>query len=531
MKLRTLVLATATALAATALALPVAPVALADSSAPATSPVSVARVKTVQGTVLSVTAVGATSVTATYTLRGTTESVTVPLTEQSPGAWLSGVLQLPYGYGAYVEHVTALDGDVPLDTPTRLYPFRELPVFQDVASTSSASSPLTYGHETVTVTGRLTTYDPASGYSDAPFVTSVLFSTPQNPTTTADQDGRFSITAPIPLAVSPKTYTLFAGAPEADPSAVQVYTQREDTRIVMDPGPASVVAGRPAIVTGTLQYLDATDPAGPTWKPVPGAPMRTSSSNSPNPSTVTSATGAFGFTWPAINSLWWIETGSTLDPYLRSSDIPFTFASIIQQVSAGLSQVSIDAHGTLHFTATEGSTDGIPTSGHLYLESSADGTSRWGRVKELPQSGSQTLALAGANPHAWYRLHYVPDTAAYLAATSRPVHVDRDRTRITGGKPNHTTVTRNVVVAFTGHVQYQTAAGSWLPARNTHVLLEFRPYQGRTWSVKKTATTSSTGAFTLTAKDTAAGTWQVVWDTPSSGFLDSTGPATYVHIR
>nr|WP_166682241.1 hypothetical protein [Streptomyces sp. 846.5] len=59
-------------------------------------------------------------------------------------------------------------------------------------------------------------------------------------------------------------------------------------------------------------------------------------------------------------------------------------------------------------------------------------------------------------------------------------------------------------------------------------MLEFRPYQGKTWSVRKTATTSSTGAFTVSAKAAAGGIWQVVWNTPSATWTDSAGPATYV---
>jgi hypothetical protein len=407
------------------------------------------------------------------------------------------------------------------------------------ADTQVSSGLLTFGHEALTISGKMLVQQ-----SDG---TVGPYSGPSTPTVSIDvpgvagaarnvaADGTFTITSPVvPVSAGRRTLQLIGGISRmafCGPSA-QVDPVTEPTRIVLDSATAAhVPAWETTTISGTLEYQEQDG----TWHPASGQTIGLDGPDA-GPSAVTDAGGRFSFAQRVGNAPahWTVEARDHTwgwDNYLTGSFAGFDVISVEQQLMLHLSSAKVDGSSRLSVSVSAGTTGVAGPSGYLYLQQSADGKTGWTTVDRIPASplpADRTVTMAVTNPHGYWRL-YSPAANGFLAAWSNTVHTTVSATKMTGGTPNHTTVRRNSSITFSGHVYQQGVVGPWKPIAHSYVTLLFRPSGQKAWQSRGRVQTNADGAYQISAKAAASGTWLVVWYTPDSAHVNAQGPQSYIH--
>ncbi|MFC1410849.1 hypothetical protein ACEZCY_15975 [Streptacidiphilus sp. N1-12] len=506
---------------------------------------AVTPVDTAQGRVLQVRAsssIGVGSVSATLSSGGVDTTVNT-FVQQGDGVWQSGVVVLP-DYASYTESVTAVDtAGTSSAAFTGSMDYYKRPAFD--SSTTITPSTLSYGHSTVTATGKLDTWDPATGlHTDEPYLGDDETLTLNNGAGTAVAWGylwSYQNNANFSLTYSPnysgfKTdvltlNTTYAHGTVTGPAAAVAKASLTATRVRLDRSTATALANTTVSVTGTVEYLDSVTN---TWKPLANQAFKYLDQYGWYVGYYTDANGRFSIgvstTTPRT---WTFATDSSdyrWDSWLADSTANFSVTSVTQTVSLSLSSPQIDEYSDLTFYQSVYTSNGKIPNNRVYLLQSANGKT-WTNLGYIPTTGSQSQQFQAwvSNPHAYWRL-YSPAGGGYQAAFSNVIHTFRYGTLLTGGKPNHTTVKKNGWVTFRGGL-YDQGYGAWAPMKNTRVYLAFRPYGSKNWSLATSAKTNSKGAYSLSAKASRGGTWEVVWFTSNTWFVDAFGPSTYVHVK
>jgi hypothetical protein len=313
------------------------------------------------------------------------------------------------------------------------------------------------------------------------------------------------------------------------PTPTPTPTGPEPTRIVLDTAKVnSAHVGAAQKITGILQAQAADG----TWGPVNDAPLTLFVSGSGyDDSTWTTSAGRFTFTEnvPATATSWTVSTAAYMSTDYAASSAVFRIASVLQQTTLSLSDPTIDEYSNLSFYMETYSTNGTLVGGKVYLLQSPNGKTGWTNLGYIKANG-RTDAEEGAyvdNPHGYWKLYYA-GAPGYSLAYSNVIHTFRYETKITGGKPNHTTVRKNATVTFTGTLD-RRSYGAWGAVKSATVTIIFRPYKSKTWYLMKTGKTSSSGKFSISVKDPESGTWEALFMNPGSSYVVSGGPETYIH--
>ncbi|WP_042389594.1 hypothetical protein [Streptacidiphilus melanogenes] len=402
------------------------------------------------------------------------------------------------------------------------------------------SSPLlTFGHESLTVTGKMLVQQPdgtLAPYS-GPYTPTVGLADPGvgSSSRSVAADGSFTIgSVQVPVSAGKRPVQLMAGIGRhffCGPST-EVDPVTEPTRIVLDSASsAHVPAWGTATVSGILEYQEQDG----TWHPAPGQTIALDEGSQGLQGGVTGGDGRFSFTQNVGNAPahWTVDarnhTGGW-DDYLTGTSAGFDVTSINQQLALHLTGAAVDAHSRLSVSVSVDSSDPAGSGGVLYLQQSGDGKTGWTTVDRIPASPfprNLRVTLPVNNPHGYWRL-YSPAAGGFPEAWSNTVHTTVSATRMTGGTPNHTTVQRNGWITFGGHVYQQGTAGSWKPLAHSYVTLLFRPEGQKSWQSQGRAKTDASGAYTISARAATSGTWLVVWYTPDGAHVDTQGPQTHV---
>ncbi|MFD8655682.1 hypothetical protein [Streptomyces mirabilis] len=404
--------------------------------------------------------------------------------------------------------------------------------------TQFSSALLTYGNEALTATGKVLAQEPdgtLAPYS-GPYTLSVTLGTAglYVAVGTVAADGSFTVHKSVPESAGKQQLTLSAVVDRmgfCGPST-QVDPVTEPTRIVLDKATAAdVPAWGTTSISGTLEYQEQDG----TWHPAAGQPLTLQGAHSTQAGT-TGSDGRFSFTQDVYNTPthWTVDardhTGGW-DEYLTGTSAGFDITSIVQHATLHLASAKVDAHSRLSVSVSADSTDAAVPGNVLYLQQSADGKTGWTTVDRIPANPlpvARAVTLTVSNPHGYWRL-FSPAATDFPAAYSNTVHTSVYATKVTGGKPNHPTVSRNSYVSFSGHVYEQGTIGPWKPVTHSYVTLLFRPAGQKTWLSRGRVKTDGSGAYRISGKATTGGTWAVVWYTPDSAHVDAQGPQTYVH--
>lgn len=218
-------------------------------------------------------------------------------------------------------------------------------------------------------------------------------------------------------------------------------------------------------------------------------------------------------------------------PWYAYNWTPFTF-TVVQQVHLSAAAASVDAADDLSFNLTASSTNGHFPGGRVYVQESADGKTGWKTLGYIGLTGDvSSLHITGPayNPHGYWRI-YSPTAPGFAGAISNTIHAFRYATAIRGGHPSATSIRRGHTLTFTGSM-WQQGTGPWTAMHGATVALMYKPAGSTRWYVATTTRTTTSGSFSLYARDTRNATWAVVYITPDNRHIDAVGPQTYVHVH
>ncbi|WP_157597123.1 FG-GAP repeat domain-containing protein [Streptacidiphilus rugosus] len=274
------------------------------------------------------------------------------------GTWRSsGSLGLPV-QASYRASVLTVDSSGAASAPFQWagINYRPQAVFHDVAP---GSTTLSYDHPDLTVTGRLTTYDPGSGDTGQPWPATV----PEHVWMTRDglmvgqeapvaADGTFTLTAP-PGEKTGYLDVVASGQGGGTPTGSELPTDftfvDSPTRITLDhTSNANALWNTTTPVTGTAQRQL---PDG-TWAPLTNSPIQIAIPGAADPRwTTTDANGRFQIAVPIdIPRAWTVTDAGQSGPtdYLTPASAQYTITSVVfKPANQRWNVLARDTHGAL----------------------------------------------------------------------------------------------------------------------------------------------------------------------------------------
>jgi hypothetical protein len=333
--------------------------------------------------------------------------------------------------------------------------------------------------------------------------------------------------------------TAIAGYPyfldSSDQTLLTVPATAETTRIrILSKTDVDVPKGGRTTITGVLERK-----VGSTWVGTPDQKIYTLGPAYFSATVKTTTTGTFAVTTGTAGSYDFCNYWD-YDPFLLSTDSDSTPVSVHVPAPSRVTpfHVSEDEYGEAvidgHLNLNGGEFASNTRSVTVQYSSNGKtwhtvGNTRIGR-SGLAGDEFKCYATYGGQANGYWRA-YFPGTPDYSPSYSSAVKIYRTPTRVTGGKPSHTTVRKNTYATFGGHVQQRSTSGTWSGISRTYAYLEFRPAGSKTWHYVTRVKTDAKGAYHLRGKASRGGTWTVVWFTSDSHHIDSNGPETYIHVK
>jgi hypothetical protein len=420
---------------------------------------------------------------------------------------------------------------------------------------------VTYGHTTITVTGRLVqSADHSAGVAGELVQIDAESAAETIGTDTTDPTGRFSVTADMPwqdalTAVTAGDAT-YAGATSAP---VDVSIRPAPTRVTLN-RQAQLVAPAGTVRTFTGKAL--VEVSGK-WVPLVGAYVQVAQNDGltlpPNgPTGTTGPDGTFSLQAEAVssggnwfaNTTWTYPSPVTSQPVYAqvNSNFVAAYVSYRTRITKFHMPARSEAHNGLDFSGAMQFWDGSEWTGPSAIAVPIVSERRlpggaWHGVLQLSASGNgddMPFGLDGVSVNSGRGLapgtyqwriqqQYIKNPAVFgeVLYASPPVYLVTtivDRTCVTG-----LTVTHSGGQTRVGG-EVQDACGSWEsfgPVRGTYKVY-FHPRGTTKWRLLGTARTSSGGGVSFTHAGTLSGYFRVVF--PAQGFyLASTSRSAYAH--
>ncbi len=419
-----------------------------------------------------------------------------------------------------------------------------------VGKLASDRSSVDYEHRSYTVSAPITVTDPSTGAVLDPAGVSVALADPEAgvpsetvAVATARADGRVAAAVTVKDRVTYRTAgadgTAIAGYPyfldTGDQTSLTVPATAETTRIrILSKTDVDVPKGGRTTITGVLERK-----VGSTWVGTPDQKIYTMGPASFSATVRTTATGTFAVSTGTAGA-YYFNNYWDYDPFLLTADSDATpvyvhvpspsrvtpFHVSEDEYGEAVIDGHLDLHGAEFASGTHSMTIQYSSNGKTWH---TVGSTRIGR-SGLAGDEFMTYATYDGQANGYWRA-YFPGTPDYSPSYSAAVKIYRTPTRVTGGKPSHTTVRKNTYVTFGGHLQQRSSSGAWSGISHTYAYLEFRAAGSKTWHYVTRVKTDTKGTYHLSGKATHGGTWTVVWFTSDSHHIDSSGPETYVHVH
>ncbi|TKA09581.1 hypothetical protein [Actinacidiphila oryziradicis] len=448
------------------------------------------------------------------------------------GTWRTTARMALGAHGDYdaVVDLADADGDHPAYLGRAVVRYVDLPVFSDTALDRTA---LDFEHQSVTATGSVSTFDPATGVTTSGWTGGTVYlegtrgSGPWEVATTVQPDGTYQVTGPVHGYVY--VYAVQQDSQTVNTELVQVSMTASPTRIVFDKPTDTAVYGSAYTVSGTAQYLS---PTTNTWTPLPASDHDIEVGlQGPNGNHAYELTSGGRFsekldtvtgdtTWSALTGGYGYLAQSTADAHLHAlsrsvlawSDHTFTGAGAIR------------VKGSLTASA------GPRPTGRVELQQSQNGSTGWTTVATVTPNAAGAFDAWHTlkHPTGYLRLHYSGSANATAAVTSK-VHLTRSVTRITGFNASPEPVRKGGTLTVTGNLQRQNGS-SWTSLSGQRVAIYFRVPGAKDGTRMATATTGNGGKFTVKLTAKQDGTWSATY-AATSQYLNTTSAGDYVDVR
>ncbi|MGY5061166.1 hypothetical protein ACWDFR_45270 [Streptomyces sp. 900105755] len=485
------------------------------------------------------TAIDAGSITAQLTLRvsgdrpvTTVTGFTLVSGTAQDGTWRSSDRMALGTHGVYDTTVDLADadGDHPDYLGQGVVAYEDLPVFTDSALDRTT---VDFEHQTVTATGKVSTFDPATGVTAPGWTDSGVYLTGTRGSGTwevaadVQADGSYRATAAVRSYVY--VYAVQKDVQTVNTDPVLVSRTMSPTRIVFDKAAGTAVYGGSYTVSGTAQYLS---PTTNTWTPLTAADPDTEVLlTGPNGTHAyeLGTGGRFSQTLATVtgDTSWTAGVGGFA--FLQGGNAQATLHALSHSTLAW-SDHTFTGAGAVRVKGRLSASAGPLPTGRVQLQQSADGRTGWTTVATLTPDATgafdawQTLH----KPTGYLRLYY-PGNADATATTTGVVHLTRAVTRITGFNASPEPVRKGRTVTVTGTLQRQNGS-TWTGVSGQHVTIRFRVAGGKTSTGMATVTTGKDGRFTLAFTAKQDGTWSAAY-TATSAYLNSTSAGDYVDVR
>ncbi|MET7721062.1 hypothetical protein [Streptomyces mirabilis] len=452
------------------------------------------------------------------------------------GVWRSPRMsQLP-SYGSYDVTVSAQDsdGDSTSSAHATTVDVEPKPVFAD---RSISPAVLDVEHTHVTLSGRISLFDPITG-DTSPLAGKELSATAESGSSAVTAaDGSYAIDVAPKLnglnATSvPVSLSFWIANPDGTNTYVLVDSKTlpvvvSPSRIRLDHSSVRIKFGAKASSSGVVEYLyDGT------WRPAKGVALDMGY----YAKATSGAGGRFTLTDPYIpydDSTFTVETSLDsylADPYLTASHAQFK-VDVINRTNICFCSSWIDEYSDLHIQGSMSASNGkVPPNRRLYVQQSADGKTGWKSLGWFTTKSDGTFNLDGyvSVPKGYWRL-YSAGSSDYQPGYSNSVHFNRTATRITGFNAGPEPVRKGHTVTTTGTLQ-KLSGTKWVAFGKQRVYILFQAKGKKSWTSLGSVKADSRGRFTARFTAKQDGTWVGVY-LASGSYVDAESYHDYVDVR
>ncbi|MPY33636.1 hypothetical protein FNH09_21010 [Streptomyces adustus] len=401
-----------------------------------------------------------------------------------------------------------------------------------------------YLHQDVSVSGTVVARDPRDPDAPVPAdgVTVDLDAGRIHTTATTAADGRFTA-AFVPTEPSFQLYTVpesssrYPGAIHPPVSPQNLHTAQAPVRFSAGTHTLNLEQGATGTVTGHAEIQTASG-----WQPLPHTTITLQNSAYVAGQTTTDSRGDYTLHVSSNNAAPSAElvAGTGGMPFQQTATEPFSLHVAFTTHTAVTASLHDDGtlttDGYVYYEDTRAHWPAKPT---VTLQYSKDGKSGWKDAATIPVPIRHNKPLV---PETFARTLAKPDTDAYWRArfngnpdlgtsTTKPVHLYRYATRITGFHASPDPVRKGRSISFAGTLQYKKGT-TWKPLDGGAPTLYFKPRGSSTYHYVCELASDSNGHLKgrVTAKQD--GTWAVALSRQTgSHYLTSTRVSDYVDVR
>ncbi|MFF4133649.1 hypothetical protein ACFY1B_19245 [Streptomyces mirabilis] len=452
------------------------------------------------------------------------------------GVWRSPRMSHLPSYGSYDVTVSAQDsdGDSTSSAHATTVDVEPKPVFAD---RSISPAVLDVEHTHVTLSGRISVFDPITGDTSplAGKQLSVVAGNGFSAVTAAD--GSYAIdVAPKLNGLDATSVPVFLSFWIANPDGTSTYVLVDSktlpvvvspSRIRLDHSSVRIKFGAKVSSSGVVEYLyDGT------WRPAKGVALEMGY----YAKATSGAGGRFTLTYPYIpydDSTFTVETSLDsylADPYLTASHAQFK-VDVINRTNICFCSSWIDEYSDLHIQGSMSASNGkVPPNRKLYVQQSADGKTGWKSLGWFTTKSDGTFNLDGyvSVPKGYWRL-YSAGSSDYQPGYSNSVHFNRTATRITGFNAGPEPVRKGHTVTTTGTLQ-RLSGTKWVAFGKQRVYILFQAKGKTSWTQLGSVKADSHGHFTARFTAKQDGTWVGVY-LASGSYVDAESYHDYVDVR
>jgi hypothetical protein len=417
-------------------------------------------------------------------------------------------------------------------------PFRRTPCTTRPSSPSPASPPPRTCRTTSTAR------DPRDPGTPAPVggITVDVDAGHIHKTATTGTDGRFTAafvpTAPsFQLYTAPEASSSYPGAVHPPITPLNLHTAQASVRFSASTHTLNLQQGATGTVTGHAEVQTASG-----WQPLPHTAITLQDQAHLAGQTTTDSQGNYTLHVSSNNAAPSAElvAGTGDMPFQQTTTEPFSLHVAYTThiaLSASLDDDgSLQTHGYVYYEDTRAHWPAKPT---VTLQYSKDGKSGWTDAATVPllihhnrplvqETFARTLTKPDTDAYWRTRFNGNPDLGT---STTKPVHLYRYTTRITGFHASSDTVRKGQSISFGGILQYKKGT-TWKPLSGGSPTLYFKPRDSTTYRYVCELASDHNGHLTglVTAKQD--GTWALALSRETgSHYLTSTRVTDYVDVR